>query len=127
MSDFAFKPDPKLPQSGGISRKKPAGRRKAGSARWAQIREHKMGPCRVCDGLTGIQLHHLVPRAQMGSDTEANVVPLCRVCLDKVTRRDKEACELLRVRMTDEEYAYANERLGEDLFERYYPVRWKKP
>ena len=119
-------PDEKLPQSGGIGRKKPAGKRRAGAARWAEIRERKDGPCRVCGGLVGIQFHHLVPRAQLGADTEANLVPLCRVCHDAVTRRDREACAALRRSLTDSEYAYANERLGEDLFERYYPVRWEK-
>ena len=27
--------------------------------------------------------------------------------------------------LTDAEYAYASERLGESLFESYYPVRWE--
>ena len=122
MSEFAFKPDPKLPQSGGIGRKKPASRRRAGSARWAELRARKLGPCRCCQGSVGIQLHHLVPRAQLGADTESNLVPLCRVCHDRVTRRDKAACKALRLSLSDEEYAYASERLGEDLFEAYYPV-----
>lgn len=124
MSEFAFKPDPKPPMSGGIGRKKPAPRRRAGAARWAEIRERKLGPCRVCEGEFGVQLHHLVPRAQLGADTEANLVPLCRVCHDKVTRRDREACAVLRRSLTDQEYAYACERLGESVFERYYPVEY---
>lgn len=120
-------PVPKLPQSGGIGRKKPPTRRKASADRWAKIRDAKTGPCRVCLGDVGIQLHHLVPRAQQGADTESNIVPLCRVCHDRVTRRHREACATLRRNLTDAEYAYACERLGEDLFERYYPVRWEKP
>lgn len=121
-----FAPDPKLPQSGGIGRKKPAARRKVGAVRWAEIRERKLGPCRVCNGLRlgGHQLHHLVPRAHLGADTEANLVPLCRVCHDAVTRRDPFACAALRRSLTDAEYAYACERLGETTFDRYYPVEY---
>lgn len=128
----AFKgPVPKLPQSGGIGRKKPASRRRAGSARWAELRERKLGPCRVCRGGDGggafpIQLHHLVPRAQLGADTESNLVPLCRACHDRVTRRDKAACAALRESLSDEEYSYATERLGESLFESYYPVVYER-
>ena len=119
-------PVPKLPQSGGIGRKKPASRRRAGSARWAELRERKLGPCRVCGGLNATQLHHLVPRAQLGADTESNLVPLCRVCHDRVTRRDKAACAALRESLKDAEYAYANERLGETTFDAYYPVEYER-
>jgi 5-methylcytosine-specific restriction endonuclease McrA len=128
VSDFAFKPDPKLPVSGGIGRKKPKGRRKAGAARWQEIREKKLGPCRVCAGVAAnVQLHHLVPRAQLGADTEANLVPLCPICHDRVTRREPVACATLRVNLRDDEYAYACEKLGESLFEAYYPVRYERP
>ena len=125
---FAFKPDPKLPQAGGIGRKKAKPRRKASAARWEQIRERKLGPCRVCQGVSaGVQLHHLASKgAFLGADTESNLVPLCGVCHDRVTRRDREACAALRRSLTDAEYAYATERMGEVAFEAWYPVVFER-
>lgn len=118
-------PDWRPTFSGGIGKKKPASRRRAGAARWAEIREHKLGPCRVCGGTVGIQMHHLVPRSQGGSDTEANITPLCRPDHDAVTRGDRHACATLRASLTDAEYAYAVDMLGEARFEARYPVEYR--
>src|SRR5689334_15180300 len=120
MSDFAFKPDPKIATGkGGTGQKKYKARRKAGAARWQEIRERKLGPCRVCKGESpAMQLHHLVPRAHLGADCESNLVPLCATCHDKVTRHDRSACAALRQSLTDAEYSYATEKLGETVFER---------
>ena len=106
--------------------KKPS-RRRAGAKRWAEIAEKKQGPCRVCGGyaLGGNQLHHLVSRAKLGSDCESNIVPLCGECHRRVTAYDREACAMLRRNLTDAEYAYANEILGEGRFEAIYPVRYE--
>lgn len=117
-----FKPYPKEEQlSRGPMRQK---RLKASKGRWEKIAESKQGPCRVCGGAPPNELHHLVPRAQGGSDTEANVVPLCHQCHGRVTRYDKEACAALRLSLTDAEYAYANEMFGEVRFEAHLPVRY---
>jgi 5-methylcytosine-specific restriction endonuclease McrA len=99
---------------------------RASKARWEQIAEKKQGPCRVCQGRPPNQLHHLVPRSQGGSDTEANIVPLCADCHRRVTGYDRAACALLRVSLTDLEYAYATETLGEGRFEARYPVAYER-
>ena len=125
MNEFFAEPRPKpVPSGGGIGQKKPHGRQKAGAKRWEQIRESKQGPCRVCEGGEINHLHHLVPRSQYGSDTEANIVPLCGACHGLVTRGDREACAKLRESLSDAEYAYAVEMLGEGRFERRYPVTY---
>jgi hypothetical protein len=113
---------------GGMGKKKLKGRQKAGAKRWEEIRAAKLAPCRVCQpvGSTGSQLHHLVPRSQGGSDCESNIVPLCGPCHSLVTRGDREACARLRASLTDSEYAYAAEVLGEGRFERRYPVDYKQ-
>lgn len=122
MSDF--KPYPKEEQlSRGPMRQK---RKKASKGAWERIAEHKQGPCRCCGGAPPNELHHTVPRAQGGGDTEDCVVPLCRDCHRRVTRYDKEACAALRLSFTDAEYAYCNEMLGEVRFEARYPVRWER-
>lgn len=102
-------------------------RQKAGKRRWEEIAEHKQGPCRICLGAPPNELHHLVPRgAGLGADTEANIVPLCRECHRRVTNYDREACALLRLSLTDAEYSYAVEKLGEGRFEARYPVYYGK-
>ena len=72
------KPFPKGVQ---LARQTKRYRRKVASPkRWQQIAEVKQGPCRVCGHPAPNQLAHLVSRAHGGSDTEANVVPLCQDC-----------------------------------------------
>ena len=102
-------------------------RRRAGRRRWEQIAAAKQGPCRVCNGAPPNELHHLVPRSQGGADTEANIVPLGGVCHSRVTVYDREACAALRRSLTDAEYAYAVDVLGEGRFEAKFPVRWGQP
>lgn len=103
-------------------------RKVASPKRWQQIADAKQGPCRVCGGhgFGANELHHVVPRAIGGSDTEANIVPLCHDCHERVTRRDRTACAALRRSFTDAEYAYVVEKLGEARFEDRYPVRWER-
>ena len=97
---------------------------RAGARRWEEIADKKTGPCRVCGGQP-VQLHHLVPRSQLGADTEANIVSLCGECHRRVTAYDRDACAALRRNLTDAEYSYAVEILGEGRFEARYPVRWE--
>lgn len=120
---MTFKPYPKEEQLGrGPARPK---RVKASKGRWERIAESKQGPCRVCGGAPPNELHHVAPRSQGGGDTEANIVPVCSDCHRRITRYDKEACAALRRSLTDSEYAYANEMLGETRFEARYPVKWE--
>ena len=79
------------------------------------------------DGFGANELHHIVPRAIGGSDTEANIVPLCADDHRRVTDHDREACAALRRSLTDAEYAYAVEKLGEARFEARYPVEYRRP
>ena len=102
-------------------------RKVASPKRWAAIADAKQGRCRICGAAPPNELHHLVPRAIGGSDTESNIVPLCTGCHDLVTRRDPAACQKLRESFTDAEYAYATETLGEARLDARYPVVWGKP
>lgn len=102
-------------------------RQRAGKRRWEQIAAAKQGPCRVCGGNPPNELHHLVPRAQGGADTESNLVPLCRDCHRRVTDYDREACAQLRLSLSDAEYAHAVDTLGEGRFESKYPVEYRRP
>lgn len=106
---------------------KTRGRQKAGKKRWEQIRTAKDGPCRICGGAPPNELHHLAPKgAAGGADTESNLVPLCHHDHQRVTRYDREACAVLRRALTDAEYAYAVDVLGEARFESRYPVKWER-
>ncbi len=40
--------------------------------------------CAVCNRLHGVQVHHIVPRHQGGSDDLSNAIPLCPNCHDEV-------------------------------------------
>lgn len=97
-------------------------RKVASPKRWQAIIAAKNGPCRVCGSTGPVEFHHTVPRSIGGSDTESCIVPLCTVCHQKVTNRDRAACAALRRSLTDAEYAYAVELLGEARFEQRYPV-----
>lgn len=100
-------------------------RKVASPKRWQAIIDAKGGPCRCC-GAVPVTFHHLVPRAIGGSDCEANIVPLCSLCHEDVTRRDPMVCKALRLTLTDAEYSYGVEKLGEARFEERYPVVWER-
>lgn len=102
-------------------------RKVASAKRWQQIADAKQGICRCCPVPPPNQLHHVVSRAHGGADTEANIVPLCDICHDQVTRRNKQACVRLVASLTDAEYAYAVEHGGEDFFERAYGLEYSRP
>ena len=97
-------------------------RRVASPGRWQRIIDAKNGPCRCCYSTGPVEFHHLVSRGIGGSDTENNIVPLCSDCHRLVTGRDKRFCALLRANLTDAEYAYLVETLGEARTEARYPV-----
>lgn len=129
------RPDPKPVTEGGIGRKKPdrgnrrRGRITASRDGWLQLRQAKLGECRVCETLTlvrgeaiNIELHHLVPRSIGGDDVEDNLVPLCPVCHGSVTRRNKTALGTLAESLDDAEYAYVVGKLGEGAMGRLFGV-----
>lgn len=111
-------------------------RRKVASAKtWARITDAKIGPCRVCldpasnGRLYGrIEFHHVVPRDApwFGDDLEDNIVPLCRTCHEAVTKRSPRDCADLCAALTDAEYAYMIERVGEGAAERIYGIEYDR-
>lgn len=118
-------------------------RLRASKERWAEIRERKEGPCRVClyidtfpDEAAELRLthcgmrvsyHHLVGRDLLGGDTESNIVPLGGDGVQghhgMVQRLERPACMALRVMMRDDEYSYVVAKGGEGFLDRYYPAR----
>lgn len=112
------------PKSAQLKRGPKRGKRfKADSLEWAAIRAVKFGPCRVralggCEGR--IELHHLLPRAHGGDDCSANVAPLCTKHHKNVTSPAVKA-ELAR-NLTDAEYAYIVDKLGEGGIEWLFGV-----
>ena len=40
--------------------------------------------CRVCRSSDGVQVHHVVPRRVTQCDESTNLVPLCRLCHQRV-------------------------------------------
>lgn len=101
-------------------------RQVASPKRWQAIADSKQGPCRVCAAPAPNELHHIVSRAQGGSDTESNIMPLCRTCHGLVEHRDPGACRLLVESLTDAEYSYAVHRGGEGFLERRYGIRYER-
>ena len=108
-------------------------RRKVASAKgWQRIIAAKGGPCRVCGGKPStnghqhmtdvIHFHHLVPRSIGGDDTADNIVPLCAFDHELVTYRNSWAARTLAESLTDAEYAYIIEKLGESGMERLFGV-----
>jgi 5-methylcytosine-specific restriction endonuclease McrA len=128
MTDPA-KPYPKSSQ---LARGERRYRRKVASAKqWQAIQAAKLGPCRVCvapsrngGGFQShrIQLHHIVPRDLGGDDVPENIAPVCGDCHGKITRRETTALHALAASLTDAEYAYCIDKLGEDALTRLFGV-----
>lgn len=129
--------------AGGVSRKKAAGPRSfreiASRERWREIHAAKHGPCYVCWYLgrpqldDRVTLHHVVAKSLGGSDTEANLVPLCgdgtTGCHGLVEAHDQETCQAFAAALQkydDAAYAYAVGKLGEDGFLRRYKVKFRR-
>jgi hypothetical protein len=120
-----------LPKSSQLARGERRYRRKIASPKqWQAIIAAKNGPCRVCEGRTGTrrfppfgaEFHHLVSRAQLGDDTEDNIVPLCSLCHAEVTGRFAPSLQALAANLSDAEYAYCIGKLGEGALERLFGV-----
>lgn len=89
---------------------------------WIALRREKLGACRVCCDPNRVELHHLIPRSIGGGDVAANLVPLCRTCHDRITRREYLERVGLAESLTDTEYAYVVGKLGEGGMERLFGV-----
>lgn len=92
---------------------------------WIRLREAKLDECRLCGGVEPferLELHHLVPRSLGGDDVEDCLVPLCHPCHDCVTRRVPADLADLAESLSDAEYAYCIEKLGEGAMGRLFGV-----
>lgn len=108
-------------------------RRKVASPKqWQAIMAAKVGPCRVCEAISGttkqpeygVQYHHLVSRQDGGDDVTDNIVPVCSLHHGDVTGRSRNHAKLLLSTLSDAEYAYMVERGGEDYPERAYGISY---
>lgn len=118
------RPDPK-PVAG--AKPKTRGRKRATQADWRMLHAAKQGPCRICDAPPPNHLHHLIFRSQGGPDTPDNLLPLCLAHHDAIHARDPEALVNLALRLTDGEYAFVHEKLGEAALERLFGVLTTEP
>ena len=48
-----------------------------------QVLERDRWRCQECGSLRNLQVHHLQPRSQLGSDTITNLITLCALCHGK--------------------------------------------
>lgn len=116
-----------FPKSDQLQRgpKRPA-RIKADALGWLAIRTKKLGTCRAHAGreCTGrVELHHIVPRSWGGDDLPENILPLCqRHHLYVTERRDQAILDRVAESLTDDEYAYCIDKLGEGALERLFGV-----
>jgi 5-methylcytosine-specific restriction endonuclease McrA len=44
------------------------------------ILERDQWRCQVCGAMAGLEVHHQVPRGQLGADDAQNLITLCHVC-----------------------------------------------
>lgn len=110
----------------GAGRPKRTARKRATQAQWRELHGAKQGPCRVCQAPPNNHLHHVLSRAQGGSDDFSNLVPLCPECHRAVEAHEPVACRKLVESLDDHEYAYAVEHGGESVFERRYGVTYQE-
>ncbi len=107
-------------------------RRKVASPKqWQAIQATKCTECRVCGAnythdRALIEAHHLIPRDYHGDDVSANIVGLCGVCHRAVEARAVTQTTKLLSRLTDAEYAYAVDKLGEAVWERVYGIEYQR-
>lgn len=122
-------PDWRPSTEGGIGRAKPLKNRRTRSGKGTlnAIRAAKcMNGCRLCPTAVGIEPHHLIPRARGGLWHFDNICGLCHDCHEKVTRNDPEKLAALAAALTDSEYAYVHDELGEGALERLFHVRYER-
>lgn len=116
----AWKPEPSL---GGIGNPKPK-RTAASPQRKAEIRAKKATACRTCPNPDGLKIHaHHIVRAgapHFGSWTENCIVGLCAACHQALHSGDDKVKKILRVRLTDAEVRYADEKAYEGYVDDIY-------
>lgn len=107
-------------------------RKIAGPKQWQAIVAEKGDRCRLCEAVSEhlhgqpVEYHHLVSRgSQLGDDVADNIVPVCRLHHHAVTARHEVALRLLAESLTDAEYAYCIDKLGEGAMERLFGVEYR--
>lgn len=134
MSGDQAKPYPKAAQ---LARGERRYRRKVASPKqWQAIIAVKGGKCRLLEAaepvldplgrMRPVQYHHLVPRDLGGDDVADNIIPLCDLCHRGITDRQPGHVTGLLNTLTDAEYAYAVGKVGEDVWERVYGIRYSR-
>lgn len=118
-------PYPKVTQLRRGEKRRP--RIRANRQEWNRIAAVKSKACRICNSDSPlVELHHLIPRSQLGDDVPDNIVSLCGDCHRGVHLREPAHCRLLLSRLSDDEYAYAVEKLGEGWAERVYGIEYER-
>ena len=117
-------PDWKPSTEGGISRPKPRKnqRTRAGAGTKAAIRGAKCRECRLCGYTRDVEPHHIIPRGRQGRWEFDNIVGLCNTHHRLVTENDAPTLRALAAALTDGEYAYVIDELGEGALERLFGV-----
>ncbi len=103
---------------------RPEARHVANQREWAEIAVVKHGPCRACGSLN-IELHHLVPRSQRGSDVASNIIPLCSRCHQLIHVRGvawDEIAGAVRRSLAPDEIAYVLAKKSRYWLDRMYPA-----
>lgn len=105
----------------------------ASPQRKAEIRAKKATSCRCCPNPDGLKIHaHHIVRAgapHFGSWTENNIVGLCAAChkdLHDKNSRGEKIRKILRVRLTDAEVRYGDDKAYEGFVDdEYWRIRPK--
>lgn len=118
-----WKPEPSM---GGTGNPKPK-RNVASPERKAEIRAKKATSCRCCPNPDGLKIHahHIVLASapHFGQWTENNILGLCAAChkdLHDLNKRGEKIRKILRVRLTDSEVKYADQRAYEGYVDDTY-------
>lgn len=128
------KPDPRPePSSGGMGRPKRKTPTRALPSVLEAIKAAKCLTCRLCGAsaaLVQVNAAHLVPRGMGGTIggewTADNIVGLCGHgnidgCHGLIDGYDLEARTALRSKLTEQELAYIEAKMGRDWLDRRYP------
>ena len=52
--------------------------------------------CSVCSGSKTLEVHHIIPRSEGGSDSRENLITLCKKCHDEVELAEYRTAALIR-------------------------------
>lgn len=79
--------------------------------------EEKIQKCELCDSSYGIEVHHIVPIALGGEDSEENMIVLCRRCHARLTPTKTLTKAALKIRR---DINIKQHEFGEDMKEAFH-------